>query len=174
MSARNAVVWGLACLPLVLPMRSFGQAGAPRSMDAKDAILEAGREIANAKVHQDLATLDRLFEDNYSHTHSSGRIQSKAEYMESIRTGKSSFKAFEVSNQTVHFFGNIREPHVATVTGRYHIVTADGSHDNTFLEVWVLQTGEKQVSGMADVRIKGTWRCAGVVQVRLSQEKSTQ
>jgi hypothetical protein len=71
MPARNALIWGVACLLLVSPMRSFGrQDGAAGGKDAKDAVLKAEHDLAMAEIHVDLAALDRLYADNFTHIHS--------------------------------------------------------------------------------------------------------
>lgn len=156
MSARNATLFRIACLLLVLPISLFGgQTGATNAMDPKDAVLKAEHDLAVAEIHLDMAALDRLYANNFTHSHTTGLVQSKAEYMKRLKDGISGLKAIDFSDETVHFFGST----IATVTGRVRIVSAHSApvNDDTFLEVWVLE--------------KGAWRCAAWAQARHPEEE---
>ena len=158
MSARNALLCGVACLLLVLPMRSIGrQTNAADRKDPKNDVLKAEHDLAMAEIHVDLAALDRLYANNFTHIHSTGLVESKAEYMERLKTGKSQLKANDFSDQTVRFFGGT----TATITGHVHHVSSHTDpigRNDTFLEVWVLE--------------KGTWRCAAWANAQHPQEKA--
>ena len=156
MSARNVLLWGIVCLPLVLPLRSFGgQTSAANAKDPKDTVLKAEHDLANAEIHLDWAALDRLYAENFTHTHTTGLVQSKAEYMKRLKDGISGLKAIDFSDETVRFFGGT----TATVTGHVRVVSAHSppAYDDTFLEVWVLE--------------KGAWRCAAWAQARHPEEE---
>lgn len=49
----------------------------------------------NAMTQNDLATLDALFADDLIYTHSSGTVDSKASYIQSLRSGDVRYKSVE-------------------------------------------------------------------------------
>ena len=156
MPARNVLLGGIACLLFVLPMRSFGgQTGTANAKDPKDAVLKAEHDLAVAEIHLDMAALDRLYADNFTHTHTSGLVQSKTEYVKRLKDGISGLKAIDFSDETVRFFGGT----TAIVTGHVRVVSAHSPpvYDDSFLEVWVLE--------------KGAWRCAAWAQARHPEEE---
>jgi hypothetical protein len=156
MSARSTVLFSVACLLIFLPISSLGgQTGAANGMDPKDAVLKAEHDLAAAEIHLDMAALDRLYANNFTHSHTTGLVQSKPEYMKRLKDGISGLKAIDFSDETVRFFGST----IATVTGHVRIVSAHSApvNDDTFLEVWVLE--------------KGAWRCAAWAQARHPEEE---
>lgn len=158
MLTRGVIFFGICCSLLTVSMCSFGrQTSAVEGKDLKNAVLKAEHDLAVAEIHVDLNALERLYADNYTHSHTTGLVQSKAEYMERLKTGESQLKSIDFSNLTVHLFNGP----TATVTGHVRIVSNHGgpfANDDTFLEVWVLE--------------KGSWRCAAWAQARHPQEKN--
>jgi hypothetical protein len=69
-----------------------------REMSAVCAAMEAFRK---ATIAADKSTLEKLTADELSYGHSSGRLETKAEFIESLTSGKSGFSAIELSDQTV-------------------------------------------------------------------------
>ena len=97
---------------------------------------------------------NRIYADNYTHTHTSGMIQSKADFVDGFRTGTRKYAVVNTSDVTVRFYSDT----TATVTG--HVTTTvntDGAPLDSFLEVWFLD--------------HGNWRCAAWAQTKAPVRK---
>ena len=71
---------------------------------AVSAAVEAWRK---AIVAADKSALDKLTAAELSYGHSSGRLENKAEFIEALVSGKSSFSAIELEGQTVNVLDRI-------------------------------------------------------------------
>ena len=98
--------------------------------------LQAEDARYDAQIENDLDALDRLFGKDLVYIHSSTVQDTKASFIESLRSGKVSYHSMERSGTKVRTFGN-----VAIITGKAVFeVTARGK-DKTlnllFHSVWV-------------------------------------
>ncbi|WP_157215783.1 nuclear transport factor 2 family protein [Flavisphingomonas formosensis] len=75
--------------------------------------LDAAR--ADALVRIDIAFLDRITSEDYTHVESSGHTRTKAEFLDGLREGAFRFETFAIDENHVRLFGD-----TAIVTGRYH------------------------------------------------------
>ena len=71
---------------------------------AVSAAVESWRK---AMIAADKSALDKLTTAELSYGHSSGRVETKAEFIEAIVTGKSGFSAIELAGQTVNVVDKI-------------------------------------------------------------------
>lgn len=112
--------------------------------DERKIVLELDSLRAKALVDKDIATLDRIIADDYTHVESSGNARSKRELLESLRRSDYHFKSFVIDANRVRIYGD-----TAVVTGRYHneIVTSKG-----------LQPVKYARHLRVYVRRDGTWR----------------
>ena|SRR5690349_6441093 len=81
-------------------LHSFSQ-----SKDEK-AVTDAVESLRKAMIDADKAALEKLTAENLSYGHSSGKIETKKDFVESIVSGKSDFLTIELSNQTIQVTGN--------------------------------------------------------------------
>ena len=106
-------------------------AASTNDMSEKD-VLAAMDAFRKATIARDGAVLKKLLADDLTYTHSAGQEQTKAQYIESIVSGKSVTEALEFTGMTVRTYGDI-----ALVKGR-----VDLSHSKTnvvhmnILHVW--------------------------------------
>lgn len=82
-----------ACAPAVWPA------------DEAAAVKESSAAWRQAVIKQDKANLVRLLADEIVYAHSSGKTQSKAEYIAAVTTGPSHYEAFTETNTTVRVYG---------------------------------------------------------------------
>ena len=66
------------------------------------AVSAAVEALRKAMVAGDKAALDKIAAAELSYGHSSGRVESKAEFVQAFVSGKSGFSAIELSAQTVN------------------------------------------------------------------------
>ena len=69
-----------------------------KEINAVSAAVEAFRK---ATIAADKSTLEKLTANELSYGHSSGRLETKAQFIESLTSGKSGFSAIELSDQTI-------------------------------------------------------------------------
>jgi len=99
---------------------------------SEKGVLAAMDAFKTATINRDGAALKKLLADDLTYTHSAGQEQTKAQYIESIVSGKSVVEALVFTGTTVRTYGNF-----ALVKGR-----VDLSHSKTnvvhmnILHVW--------------------------------------
>ena len=100
------------------------------------AVTAAVEALRKAMVAGDKAALDKLTQAELSYGHSSGRLENKAEFIETLTNGKAGFTAIELSDQTVNIVDKVAlVRHVFNGTAR-----KDGGHMKlSILTVWTQQ-----------------------------------
>lgn len=156
MLIKRLSVLAIVCAMGFVPARSFGQAF--KDADREQAVLKAQSELFTAQVQGDMAAMDRLFIEDYTHTHASGLVQSKAEFTKPFKPGVQRYTSFEVVDSKVRFYSGAM---TALIVGHIHINTVgsnmSAAEPDGFLEVWVND--------------KGAWRCAAVAISRPPAKK---
>jgi len=101
----------------------------------KEILAQDARRI-EAMVAADLKTLGEILRDDLTYIHSSGQIETKAQVIDEIATGKLKYRALVPSEQTVRVLGDS-----VLVTGRAQIKATSGGKALgfwvRFTEVWV-------------------------------------
>lgn len=102
------------------------------------------KKWADATTHTDLSALNDILSDDLTYTHSSGETQSKAQFIDSIRSKELQYHSIEFEKADVRAYGDI-----AIVSSHVRVkVTANGHDVNVdacFLHVWVKQRGKWQL-----------------------------
>jgi ketosteroid isomerase-like protein len=96
-------------------------------------VLAAMDAFKEAMTHKDGAALGKLLADDLTYVHSAGQVQTKAEVIQSIVSGKTIVERMDYSDTSVRFYGK-----TALVRGRvdlYHSSTTI-VHMNV-LHVWI-------------------------------------
>ncbi len=76
-----------------------------------DVLAAETRRFA-AMVSVDMTTLDALLSDDLVYTHSTGRVETKAQFLESLKAGTNKYKGVDRSDIRVRMYGD-----TAVVTG---------------------------------------------------------
>ena len=104
------------------------------------AVLAAEDRRYQAMIDTDLAALDRMLDDRLSYAHSSGARDTKAEYLEKVRSGYYDYLTADHPVERVEVVGD-----TAMVVGRMTSdLTVQGARktiDNLALAVWVRADG---------------------------------
>ena len=109
-----------------------------QSKDVNDvsAAVEAFRV---ATIAADKSALEKLTANELSYGHSSGRLETKAQFIEALTSGKSGFSSIELSDQTINIVDNTAlVRHVFTGASRRESSTLKLS----ILTVWLQQQGQ--------------------------------
>jgi ketosteroid isomerase-like protein len=132
-------------LALLIPALAAAQ-GAEQEVRAADA-----RRMA-AMVKGDTAALTELLAEDLTYTHSTGQVETRAQFVESIGSGKLRYLAIEPSEVAVRLYGEM-----AIVTGRADMkVSAQGREQAfpiRFTEVWVKRGGHWRMAAWQSTRI---------------------
>lgn len=114
-------------------------AGSAKADDEK-AVLAAEKQYADALVKGDAATLEKLLADDLSYTHSSALMETKADVLKGITSGKTKYKAIEFKTSKVRQYGN-------TVITNHEMVFAQPERSNRVFVtmVWAKQSGGWQM-----------------------------
>jgi hypothetical protein len=117
--------------------------------DEKAQVLGAMESFKQAMLHRDRAALDRLLSPDLLYTHSAGGLETKAQFMEAIVSGKSVTTKLEFGPQTVRIYGK-----TALVKMRVDLWHSDTNIVNMdVLHVWVNNGGNWQMVARQATRL---------------------
>jgi ketosteroid isomerase-like protein len=117
-----------------------------------DQIQALDREWAQACVQADIAKLEQILSDDLTYTHSSGQTQTKAEFIATVREGKTRYRSIEFLQSNVRIYGNSA---VSNSEVRVNL-TVDGKDVSVhprFLHVWVKENGRWQLTAHQGTKI---------------------
>ena len=104
-------------------------------MSIEQEILALEEKRCASMAANDVATLEKLFHDALIYTHSSAVVDTRASYLEALKSGHTRYHSVQRSDEKVRVCGDS-----ALVTGRAIIdVTVKGEKkhlDTRFLDVW--------------------------------------
>lgn len=78
----------------------------------EDEIRAAEKSWATAVTSANLPALEKILGDQLIYAHSTGAIESKADYIGRLKSGKQKYDAIEQQSITVRMFGNAAVAHV--------------------------------------------------------------
>jgi len=138
----------LALLLLVSPRTPLHAADTDKTTEA---IVTLDRERADAQVRGDFATLDRVLGDDLTYVHASGLVQSKAEFLADLKSGKRTYTSIKTSEVNVRL---LKE--AAVVTARSEIRVMHEGKENALslqvIEVYALRNGNWQLIAYQSTR----------------------
>jgi len=145
-------VTAISILELLAPSNTGLLAAAPSTAEEK-SIRELEDRLNVAVVQGDVATFDRLFADDFTHTSRDGHFRTRAEWMKGRVQGKTNYVSFDVDNLQIRIFG---ETAVVTGLSKPSWREQDGSLASgqfRFLRVWVKRDGRWQAVAFQATRI---------------------
>ena len=116
------------------------------------AVQNAVEQLKKAMIDADKAALEKLTADDLSYGHSSGRVENKTEFVESLVSGKSDFLTMDLTNQTVKVSGNtaiVRH----NLSGNINDSGQAGTVKLFVMLVWVKQGKQWRLLGRQAVRL---------------------
>lgn len=117
-----------------------------------DAVKEAEMTWVKAIVAKDYAALDKVLGDDLSYAHSDGRRDTKASYIESLKSGAQKYEKAEPADLAVKLYGN-----AAVVTGKLKLVSETGGKRSeptlSLLHVYVKRGGQWQLVAHQSARM---------------------
>jgi ketosteroid isomerase-like protein len=138
-------------LVLVVPA-AWVQAKAPKAAPA-DVVKAAELERFAAAEKNDLDALGKLLSDDLTYTHSTGVLETKAVFLEHLKSGKLQFKKIEPADLQVRVFGA-----TAVINGTAKLaVVSDGQAKDVnirFTDVWVSNAGKWQMVAWQSTKLQ--------------------
>ena len=105
---------------------------------------DAENAWSQAAIKADAATLKRLLGDDLRYTHTSGRIDNKEQFIQSVASGQLKYESIELEDFATNVYGN-----VAVVFTLRKVRTGYGANVATFharfMRVWVKRDGRWQL-----------------------------
>ena len=130
---------------LLLSLVAFCLAFSPyvRAEDARTAALTAADDVRVAATKSaDREKLTAIFSDDLRYAHSSGTVDTKQSYIESLTSGSTKYLTLEYEERTFTF----PAPGIALMTGRAHVKVANATGETdmllSFLGVWREENGK--------------------------------
>jgi ketosteroid isomerase-like protein len=106
------------------------------AMSSEKEILAIEDQRFAAMIARDFAALEKLVHDQLLYTHSSGVTDTKASWLDSMKSGKVKYKSANCSERQVRFFGD-----TAFIRGKAAIEAEIGGQPRSlkllFLNAWV-------------------------------------
>jgi len=141
----------------IVPAIAFCQQSAGPSPSAVGAnmeqVVKLNEQLMAAEVQPDVAFVDGTLADDYTHTHANGIRQSKAEFMEGLKSGSHGYALLDLSDVHARAYGS-----TVIVEGHVHIKGTNmgkqtGEGRNLFSETWVQQGGKWRLAAWLTLRL---------------------
>jgi hypothetical protein len=117
------------------------------------AVATAVESLRKAMLDADKGNLEKFTAPELSYGHSSGKVETKAEFVEALASGKSDFVSIDLSNQTIKMAGNTAiVRHV--LTGSTNDNGVAGNVKLSILTIWQKQKGEWKLLARQAVRLQ--------------------
>jgi hypothetical protein len=127
-------------------------AGLAGAAEERQAVLDAQDRRWKATVDADVDTLGRMTTDDMTYTHSSARVDTKASFLDSLKSGRVDYQSIVPEERTVRLYGD-----AAVVAGIAHVlVRAEGNDIDVrlrFTELYVKQDGQWRMALWHSTRV---------------------
>jgi uncharacterized protein (TIGR02246 family) len=118
-----------------------------------EAVKAAEKAWASATAAGNEATLKQVLADDLTYTHSTGETDSKAAFIDNLKTGVRKYHKVNHESMDVRLYGNAA---VLTATAQVETSQKGGSVNAAhlrFIHVWVLQNGRWQLVAHQSLRL---------------------
>jgi ketosteroid isomerase-like protein len=123
-----------------------------RAGDAEQAVLGAHDKRIALTIAADLAGLAAMMTDDLTYTHSSAVTETKAEFLDGLKTGKYVYREIAPRDRRVRVHGD-----AAIVSGPCHVVIEPGGKrtelDLYFTELYVKEAGQWRMALWQSTRL---------------------
>ena len=111
---------------------------------AMKAIEAVNERIEEAVVSKDLASLDALYADDFIFTHGTGLVQTKRQWLDSLRSDETRFLSRQLDSTSIEL-----HPEIAIVTGRLLVCrqseAGEVRYGLQYVRVYSMKTGSWQL-----------------------------
>ncbi len=147
-----ALLW-TALLPAFAAAQAATAPKPDQPMAAEEEVRAVDSRRFEAMVRRDREALDRLLADDLTYTHSTGQVETKAQFLASIAAGGLVYRSIQPRDVQVRLFGD-----VAVLTGQADLGVRAGERDLDlavrFTSVYVRRDGEWRMAAWQSTRIE--------------------
>jgi len=115
-------------------------------------VLAAERARIEALVADDFEALEQIFADDLLYVHSNANVDSKASFLDSLRSKRLKYKSLTHSDQRVRCYGD-----TAILTGQTNVISISDGKENLhrlrFTLVYVLEKGRWRFTTWQSIRL---------------------
>ena len=113
-----------------------------------DEIIALEDRRIEAMVKGDVKVLEEILADDLIYTHTTARLDTKASFIDAVKTGRSNYKSVEREDVKVRQFGD-----TAVVTGHAKFHVGDNKFEARYTDVYVKRDGAWQMVAWQSTRI---------------------
>ena len=115
--------------------------------DARAAVIELLEQHRKALLAKDVATLERIWSDDFTFINYRGQLLTRANRLENVRTGATAFKSIQFNDEVVQVHGDSAVlTGVVTLEGQYS--GEEGSGAFRFMSVCSRRGGNWQIAAL--------------------------
>jgi ketosteroid isomerase-like protein len=118
-----------------------------------ETLKRLGQEMGDAMVARDIATLDRMFADDWESVGSSGKVVKKESVLQGFKSGGDTLDSFVLGPMDVLVLGNIASVK-GTVTEKRHHGDKDASGEFVYMDLLEKRAGRWVVIRSSGMRVK--------------------
>jgi hypothetical protein len=146
----------ISLLSVILSGPLTGRAAAQaRNEKVEQEVINVEDERLQGFKNSDLATLDRIFDDDFTFTNVNGEIHTKAELLGDVRSGKLKYTALNHSEVHVRVYGD-----TAILTGRSASVYIEngkegGRTPRRYMNIYIRKNGQWRLVARQETPVLG-------------------
>ena len=118
-----------------------------------ETLKRLGRQMGDAMVARDIATLDRMFADDWASVGTSGKVSTKESMLQGFKSGGDTLDSFVLGPMDVLVLGNIASVK-GTVTEKRHHGDKDASGEFVYMDLLEKRAGTWVVIRSSGMRLK--------------------
>ena len=103
---------------------------------------------AKAMIAADVQVLEEILADDLIYTHTTARLDTKASFIDAVKTGKSNYKSVDRKDVEVRELGD-----TAVVTGHAKFHVGDNKFEARFIDVYAKRNGAWQMVAWQSTRV---------------------
>ena len=113
-----------------------------------DEIIALENRRIEAMTKGDVQALEEILADDLIYTHTTARLDTKASFIDAIKSGRSNYKSVDTSDVSVRQFGDS-----AVVTGHAKFHVGDNKFEARFIDVYAKRNGAWQMVAWQSTRL---------------------
>ncbi|MBI1787546.1 MAG: nuclear transport factor 2 family protein [Acidobacteria bacterium] len=122
------------------------------AQDDAAQVRQSEKDWAAATMRGDIAALEKLLSDDLTYTHSSGRLETKAQFIAAVKSGSIQYQGVDYDQITVRLYGDTA---IAASAPKMKVASQGqtNSFQARFLRVWAKKQGRWQLVAHQSTRL---------------------
>ena len=137
----------------IVPQMARAAEAPAQDGDEVETLKRLGQQMGDAMVARDIATLDRIFADDWVSVGASGKVVTKESVLQGFKSGGDTLDSFVLGPMDVLVLGNIASVK-GTVTEKRHHGDKDASGEFVYMDLLEKRAGRWVVIRSSGMRMK--------------------